>query len=102
MLGNMDLRELVVAGGSAAYGVQAEATDETTGATLKPVCEEMLQKYHTGGCSLADVAGALLTEMPQIPVCYRKGMLFYSSRIVNGVAPSASDIYFSFENYKFK
>ena len=99
---NMDMSHLTVPGGSASYGVTSLAVDESTGETVKTVCAEMTDRYHTGECSLSDLAGAYLTEMPQIPVCYRNGMLFYTSRIKNNVEASLSDIFFSFENYRFK
>ena len=99
VLANMDMSNLVLAGGSAAYGVSA-AVDES-GAPAKTVCGEMIGRFRAGECSLADLAGAFLTEMPQIPVCYRNGMLFYTSRIKNSAEPSVCDIFFSFENYKF-
>lgn len=99
VLANMDMSNLVLPGGSAAYGVSA-AVDES-GAPAKGVCEEMIDLYRAGGCSISDLAGTFLTEMPQIPVCYRNGMLFYTSRIKNSAAPSACDIFLSFENYKF-
>ncbi|MBR4910017.1 MAG: hypothetical protein IKZ47_01675 [Clostridia bacterium] len=100
VLANMDLYNLVVPGGSAAYGVKAGADE--SGAAAPTVCQSMIAAYKNGECSLSDLAGAFLTEMPQIPVCYRKGMLFYTSRIESDAQPSLSDIYLSFENYKFK
>ena len=101
VLNNMDLESLVVSGGSAAYGVSAGVVDENTGTAGNTVCGDMVYKYKKGECTLTDLAGAFLTEMPQIPVCYRKGMLFYTSRIKNKAKPSCSDIFFSFENYIF-
>lgn len=100
VLNNMDLSSLVVSGGSAAYGV-GTIIDENTGQAGKTVCALMVDKYKKGECMLSDLAGAFLSEMPQIPVCYRKGMLFYTSRIKNKAKPSCSDIFFSFENYSF-
>lgn len=102
VLRNMDLKGLTVSGGSAAYGVSPAVIDESTGAEVKSPCEEIISRYHSGECSLSDVAGVLITEMPQIPVCYRKGMLFYTARIKNSAEPSASDIFYGFENYKLK
>lgn len=102
VLNNFDLSNLVVAGGSAAYGVGAAKTDEDTASTVSTVCSDMINRYKKGECRLSDLAGAFLTEMPQIPVCYRNGMLFYTSRIEGEAQPSLSDIFFSFENYKFK
>lgn len=112
---NMDLSALVIPGGSAAYGVSvgednttdtdtqdAENPDATqSGAPQKSGCEQILAAYHSGSCGISDVAGTLLTEMPQIPICYLNGVLFYDSAIIGGVQASSSDIYLSFENYEF-
>ena len=99
---NMDMSALTVPGGSASYGVKSSAVNESTGETVNTVCAEMTDRYHKGECSLCDLAGAYLTEMPQIPVCYRNGMLFYTSRIKDNVEASLSDIFFSFNDYQFK
>ena len=120
VLPNFDFENLVVSGGSAAYGIGkdkslkdgnesgdseksgAETQDSEKKKTDAAVCADMIKKYKKGECSLSDLAGAFLTEMPQIPVCYRNGMLFYTSRIDGKAEPSASDIFLFFENYKFK
>lgn len=108
VLNNMDFTNLVTPGGSAAFGVntpQATETDsETDGeqpTVQKNACEQILATYHKGECGIIDVAGTLLTEMPQIPVCYLNGVLFYDSDIKGGVSASSSDIYLSIENYEF-
>lgn len=110
---NMDFSQLVIPGGSAAYGVTAQngvtadtPTDENSDTVQnavpqKSACEQILAAYHNGSCGIADVAGTLLTEMPQIPVCYLNGVLFYDSDITGGVETSGSDIYLTFENYEF-
>ena len=114
VLPNFDFENLVVPGGSAAYGVgkskrekddEKQTGEEVSGDTKNvntAVCGDMIKKYKKGECSLSDLAGAFLTEMPQIPVCYRNGMLFYTSRIDSKAKPSASDVFLYFENYKFK
>lgn len=111
VLDNMDFTSLVVSGGSAAYGVGSpkEQNDDTStdAAALEneqpqeSSCEQILAAYHSGACGISDVAATLLTEMPQIPVCYLKGVLFYDSAIKGGVEASSSDVYLSFENYEF-
>lgn len=112
---NMDFSQLVIPGGSAAYGVTAQngtvadgdtPTDENSDSVQNATpqtgaCEQILAAYHAGSCGIADVAGTLLTEMPQIPVCYLNGVLFYDSDITGGVEASGSDIYLTFENYEF-
>ncbi len=104
---NLDMTSLVVPGGSAAYGVGLEPVplDENG----NPIADSsqngvtnILSAYHSGQNSISDVAGVMLTEMPQIPVCYRKGLLFYSDKIVSEVKSFESDIYYSIENYETK
>lgn len=111
VLDNMDFTNLVVSGKSAAYGVgtpkqqnediQADEDTPKTENSQKSSCEQILSAYHSGTCGIGDVAATLLTEMPQIPICYLNGVLFYDSAITGGVEASSSDIYLSFENYEF-
>ena len=107
MLDNMDMTQLVVPGGSAAYGVsnktETQVTEDGQQSVVQVVspCKSILESYHSAQCGIGDVAATLLTEMPQIPVCYLKGVLFYDSSIMGGVQPSSSDVYFNFENYEF-
>ncbi|MBQ8740826.1 MAG: ABC transporter substrate-binding protein [Clostridia bacterium] len=110
VLDNMDFTNLVVSGGSAAYGVGLHKKDADTSTDAdaaenkdpqKSSCEQILAAYHSGACGISDVAATLLTEMPQIPVCYLNGVLFYDSAIIGGVEVSSSDVYLSFENYEF-
>ncbi len=112
VLDNMDFSQLVISGGSAAYGVANSKSvsdtpsEESSDTQSNPPqqtngCEQIISKYCNGECGIGDVAGTLLTEMPQIPVCYLNGVLFYTSNIVNGVEASTSDIYLSIENYEF-
>ena len=107
----MDMAQLVTRGGSAAYGVGLEptehanaqadkdASEEDAPITVATVAENMMSGYRRGEVSIADLAGALITELPQIPVCYRSGMLFYSSDISGEVIASADDIYYSIADY---
>ncbi len=115
VLNNMDFTQLVISGGSAAYGVGSYRIDtsdiadtqqpdddaQNTDALQKNSCEQILSAYHADECGISDVAGTLLTEMPQIPICYLNGVLFYDSAIKGGVNASSSDIYLSIENYEF-
>ncbi len=67
----------------------------------KTAIELMLQKYHSGECGIGDIASILITEMPQIPICYLNGNLFYSAEIKGGIESSSSDIYLTIQNYVF-
>ena len=104
ILPNMDISQLVLPGGSAAYGVGKEPPSVSEDGTVLPspseICSAAISNFYSGNASLSDVAGNLLTEMPQIPILYRKGILFYDSGIESGVKASQSDIYYSIENYK--
>ncbi len=107
LLDNMDMTQLVVPGGTAAFGVSDKTTtdnpEQQTEQDIPQVspCRAILDSYHAAQCGIADVAGTLLTEMPQIPVCFLEGVLFYDSTIKSGVMASSNDIYLNFENYEF-
>lgn len=118
---NMDLSQLVLQGGAAAYGVApltqpeeeknentAENGEAPTGA-VPPEQEaavipysEMLARFYSGddSISIGDIAGALLTEMPQIPVCYRLGLVFYDGDSVSCELACADDIYLAMKHNK--
>lgn len=114
ILPDMDMAQLVMRGGSAAYGVGLEPTENAepsavegeqgaqAAAPTATVAENMISGYRGGEVSIADLAGALVTELPQIPVCYRNGMLFYSSDISGEVVASVDDIYYSIADYTFE
>lgn len=113
ILPDMDMAQLVTRGGSAAYGVGLEPMENVEQSTAEDaeapaavsaatVAENMIGGYRRGEVSIADLAGALVTELPQIPVCYRSGMLFYNSDISGEVIASADDIYFSVADYTFE
>lgn len=117
----MDLSQLVLQGGAAAYGVApltqpeeeknentAENGEAPTGA-VPPEQEaavipysEMLARFYSGddSISIGDIAGALLTEMPQIPVCYRLGLVFYDGDSVSCEFACADDIYLAMKHNK--
>ncbi len=125
VLDNMDFSNLVLSGGTAAYGVgepppaentaeekaegaptaeNAEDAEDAEAAAESPKedrCKSILASYYSGGCGIGDVASVLLAEMPQIPVCYLNGSMFYSAQIKGGVHSSSSDIYLTIENYEF-
>ena len=128
----MDVSNIVIPGGSAAFGVlesppvpenstaagetsqntaaqngttQQEqppsGTAQTSEQTPTPLTD-ILNSYYTGGTTLSNVAGVLLTEMPVIPVCYRRGLVFIDNSISTGsgtVAASKSDIFISAEDW---
>lgn len=124
VLPNFDLTQLVIKGGSVAYGLNNEKPDET-----KPDGEQpektrdgnenngddtastddrgdspvklIYDEFRSGTASISDVAGTLITEMPQIPLLFKHGILFSNESIQN-ITVSECDIFFSAENYKIK
>ena len=112
----MDISQLVLQGGTAAFGVvydsaensetqsgqQTESENKETVQVPAISVEDIINGFYNGTYSAADIESILLTQMPQIPVCYRKGLLFYDSDIESGVEATESDIYFSIEKYKYK
>ena len=56
---------------------------------------ELINGFYGGTKSVSDLAGALLTEMPAIPVCFRKGLLFYSEKLEAVGTATPSDLYCS-------
>ena len=116
ILKNMDISQLVLQGGTAAFGVvydsaensetqsgqQTESENKETVQVPAISVEDIINGFYNGTYSAADIESILLTQMPQIPVCYRKGLLFYDSDIESGVEATESDIYFSIEKYKYK
>ena len=125
---NMDLSELVLPGGSAAFGVKKEKTEQNSEKSKKAASSEesdssqnaessegtaaaepeetvtesaagLITGLYNGSNTIGDIAAALQNEMPFIPVCYRTGVLFYHDDIENVENSSASDIFFSIESY---
>ena len=111
---NMDISQLVVKGGSLAFGInfeqpsptadEANNTDEnaaeTAAATLSS--ESAVNSFYNGELSLKDVVAAFSADTSVIPVCYRTGYAVYSRNLKNGPKSSVSDLFFDFENCKFK
>lgn len=107
VLPNMDLSALTVPGGIAAFGVSTPAAEtpsynSAAAETSAVDMAQIIQSYYSGHIRIGDLAAVLLTEMTQIPVCYRKGLVFYSSDIADGITCTSHDIYFSIESYTFK
>lgn len=110
---NMDLSELVLSGGSAAFGIKAAKDDEKSDSSseseivvedtkTKLSCQKVIKGFYKGKNSINDIEVTLQSDMPFIPLCYRLGVLFYNENIENVKNCSLSDIYYSIESYKIK
>ena len=114
---NMDFSAIVTKGAALAFGFPADAqpqtdgsagqTDDTAAQADSPtVIEEATGKaladFYAGNASLTDVIAAFNLEMPVVPVCYRTGYVVYSRNITDEIKSSVSDIFFGFENCKYR
>ncbi len=94
ILPNMDFTQLVCKGGSAAYGVEDNAE---TGTSLSAA----INSFYASEIGINDLSSLLVSEMPQIPLCYRKGLFFYDSAIKSGVTATHQDVFYSIEDYVY-
>ncbi len=118
---NMDLSSLVIRGGSAAYGMpeapkktekkpEKNEKEEDTEASEEETEEfdgetayiSVTEGFYSGKNSVTDLASALLSSMPVIPLLYRNAVVFYSDGIADIGEVSCYDIFFSADKYKVK
>ncbi len=125
---NMDISPLVMKGGSAAYGMptlsegaqtpesqkedaSSEKVETSEDKEPEPSVEDfngetayisVINGYYAGTNSITDIASALLSSMPVIPLVYRSSVIFYSDEILNIGEVSCYDIFFSADKYKVK
>ncbi len=119
LLNNMDLSQLVIPGGSLAFGISAAAITDTTSSATSSTNDEApdaepqpagdinltaataVTGFYEGKYTLSDVANAFLSEMPIIPVCYRSGVAMYSPRLTTEPISTANDLFYNINNYSF-
>lgn len=88
LTGDMNLRPLLAAGGSASYGVQSNGAAATA-----------YTQYLAGEQTLAEFVAAFVADVPYIPLCWRNGLAAYN-RSMSEITPTAFDIYYGIENWK--
>ncbi len=114
LLNNMDLSQLVVPGGSMAFGVSqpAQSDGDKTDASepsapaqnsdgINLTASNAVRGFYEGRYTLGDVATAFISEMPIIPVCYRNGVIMFTHKLKTEPVSSACDIFFNIGNYSF-
>lgn len=102
---NMDISNLVVPGGSTAYGIvlpAAEQSEDGSEAEKPAGTADIINGFYGGTNTINDVAMILQTEMPIIPVCYRTGALFRNKGIGNAKGSSHDDVFYSIESFTIK
>ncbi len=106
LLPNMDVRSLVKAGGGAAYGMitptEHTEADGTQYYDNETSYVSVLDGFYEGKNTIIDVASALQSSMPVIPLLYRNSLVFYSNDIEDVFNPSYSDIFISIDKYIVK
>lgn len=113
-LANGDLSALTTEGGSCAFGVvetkdaslpetQIETAEVQESQAKKDVLmSEIFDGFFSASTAITDVAVALQTRLPVIPVCFGQGLLFQSNNLDNTGESSQSDIYLSIGGYTLK
>ncbi len=121
---NMDISQLVTMKGDSAYGVyysskkksdnsessvtSVESSSDTDSETSDKKQEEeekdfagdtakAVEEFYDGEATLQQVVAAFSNELPLIPLCYRTGVVSYSTNL-SGVSPSYGDVFGGIEN----
>lgn len=93
---NMDMSELILSGGSCAFGiVNPEKSDEETAIDYTDVVKGIKE----GKDALSSLATALVTDMPVIPILYRSSLLFYSENVSDVDDASSYDIFLGLNSF---
>ncbi len=106
---NMDIGELVLNGGSAAWGISAsnktnssEESNTEDSETVQDSYADVLKGYYEGENGISEVATSLINHMPIIPIVYRNSLLFYSYNIDSIGTASAFNIFLSINDFYTK
>ncbi|MBQ5910661.1 MAG: hypothetical protein IIW94_01460 [Clostridia bacterium] len=109
LLPNMDVRSLVINGGSAAYGIAPQPVYYAEDGSIstdyfdnETSYVSVVNGFYEGKNGIIDVASALQSSMPVIPLVYRNSLVFYSKDIEDVFSPSYSDIFISIDKYIVK
>ncbi|MBO5726496.1 MAG: ABC transporter substrate-binding protein [Clostridia bacterium] len=93
ILDNMDMTELLCAGGKAAYGIKkSDTTNKTT--------QNMIKSFYSGKATVADIAAYAISEMPIIPICYRTGVLLCCEDVTPVSQAYSGNIYYPVNSMK--
>ncbi len=100
ILGNMDFSELIIPKGKAAFGKKTagkktagKKSERSAKNSATETAAEILEGYYDGKYTVTDLATACLTELPVIPVCYRVGLLFYDTDVIQSEGASLGNLY---------
>lgn len=94
---NMDMSELVLEGGSCAYGIVNPKKSDGEEAAIDYT--DVLKGIKNGEDSLSSLATALVTDMPIIPLLFRSSLLFYSENVSEVDGAGSYDIFLNLNNF---
>lgn len=89
LLDNMDIKEFFIENGAASFGI-----DLLGDSALQ------YETYANGTISLDSFATAFLSDMPFVPLCYRKGTFYFTRSITSEVLCGANDVYYNIYEWK--
>lgn len=96
---NMDMSELVLPGGRAAFGILApKKTTDESGAASRDYTD-VIEGIKKGEDLVSSLATSLVTDMPVIPLLFRSSLLFYSKNVSEVSGASAYDPLLSINNF---
>lgn len=96
---NMDMSELVLPGGRAAFGILApKKTTDESGAASRDYTD-VIEGIKKGEDLVSSLATSLVTDMPVIPLLFRSSLLFYSKNVSDVSGASAYDPLLSINNF---
>lgn len=95
ILDNMDVSEILLAGGKSAYGLKAKSSSIKT-------TQSMVKKFYKGEAAVTDIAAYAISEMPIIPLCYRTGVQVLGENVKADADAYSGNIYHPLNQMKIK
>ena len=93
---NMDVSQLLVHGGSAAFGVNpSEGVAEDEGQLFAGTTQDKIKEFYSGDALFSDILIYFMSELPVIPICYRSGWLGYDANLPDNILnPWLTNVYY--------
>lgn len=87
---NMDLSPLLTKNGSAAYGISFP--NDTSAA---------YSDFLAGNLSMSEFIDRFDAELPFLPLCYRSGVVAYSTGLQGEIHPTEADVFFDVQQWSY-
>ncbi len=84
---NLDVSQLLVSGGSAAFGVEPSVTDSSQeeGEIFAGTTQDRVVDFYESEALFSDILIYFMSELPVIPVAYRSGWLGFNAELPDGI-----------------